>query len=186
MATFSFKICVVKQFAARLGLAITVTLAFPCESATARETEDSCPILTNLRSMSADHFKEQRGKALDIDEEQEIFMSTYHMAGAAECTVKVYGSNESIMSCMWFLQRGIDAEPTARDQFLRTADSFQSCVKDRDGVEVNNRRNSRGAYVILVDRFVSGQTGNDYTVRIDYSWSAPWWYLHVEYQRSDF
>lgn len=183
MAMSSRQNCVAEEIVARTGLATAMVLAFACLNTAARAAEDPCPVLTALRAMSADHFKKQRGQALDQD--QRDFATAYRMPGATDCKIGIYGDHYSEMSCNWSLQRGIDAEPKARDQFLQTAESFQGCIKDRDGMEVRERRSGFGSYVNLRDRFAGGRVGRENAVYITYFWSAPWWYLNVEYRRSD-
>lgn len=183
MAMSSQESCVVEKIAGRPGLAIAMALAFACVNTAARAAEDPCPVLTALRAMSADHFKKQRGQSLDQDKQD--FATAYRIPGAAECKIGIHGDNYSAMSCSWFLQRGLDAEPKARAQFLQSAESYQGCIKDRDGMEVRKHRDGTGGYVDLTDRFVGGRAGSEYAVSITYSWSAPWWYLYVEYRRSD-
>ncbi len=163
-------------------LSITLALAIAGVTNT-RAADDPCPVLSQLRAMSADHFKQQRGKG--IRQSAEDFETDYRIPGAYECKVTTSGSSHSVLTCSWFLERGLDAEPAARAVFLKTAESYQSCVNDRDGLEVKDRRASRGASVTLTDRFAGAPKKSNYAVEISYSWFAPWWYLYVEYQRFD-
>lgn len=164
-----------------LTTVFALVVSTACASPQAHAAGDSCPVLTSLRSMAADHFRKQRGKALRED----TFATDYRIPGAHECTITANGPNDTELSCHWYLQRNLSGEPSARAEFLETVANFQACLKDPLGIDIRKHNDGRGASVDLSDRFDGARAGSEYAVHINYLWSAPWWYLYVEYRRSD-
>ena len=142
---------------------------------------DPCALVKELRAMAADHFRAQR-KALVREGE---YATNYLIPGASRCEVRTHEKKYSYIHCEWFMEKGLGAQPKVRKAFDDFVQGFQHCVKDKDGISVNDYAHGRGADVRLEDRGAGGPSGSEFVVTITYSWYAPWWSLDVEYARAD-
>jgi len=142
---------------------------------------DACALVKELRAMAADHFRAQR-KALVREGE---YATDYLIPGASRCVVRTHETKYSYMYCEWFMEKGLDAQPKVRKAFDDFVQGFQNCVKDKDGISVNDYLHGRGANVSLEDREAGGTSSSEFGVTITYKWYAPWWSLYLEYARAD-
>lgn len=162
------------------GAKLTITALAVMAGQVCAQSE-SCALVGELRTMAFDHFKRQR-KALIEDGN---YKTDYLIKGASSCEIRTYEKNYSHMYCEWYIAKGLDSQSKVRRAFEDFAHDFQGCVKDKDGINISNDKDGRGAGVVLVDRAVKSVPGSEFGVRITYSWFAPWWLINLEYYHED-